>query len=299
MNLPLRHPAAQCSPADAGLPARAGIGLKPQHFDDLLSDPAPPLFIEVHAENYMGAGGPSHAHLRALRERVALSVHGVGLSIGGHGPLDTTHLARLATLLARYQPAAFSEHLAWSTHDGRFFNDLLPLRYDTASLARICTHIDQVQDQLGRQLLLENPSTYLEFTGSTYSETDFLTSIVARTGCGLLLDINNVHVSCHNNRHDPIAYIAALPLAAVREIHLAGHAEDVDATGDRLLIDDHGAPVAEEVWELYRHTVAQTGAVATLIEWDTRVPAYSDLRDQARHADAILDQALTLAKVVA
>jgi uncharacterized protein (UPF0276 family) len=277
------------APAGTGLPARAGVGFKPRHFDALQADFAPPGFIEVHAENYMGAGGVPHAQLTALRERLPLSLHGVGLSLGSEAPPDPAHLERLAKLIARYQPAAFSEHLAWSTHDGRFFNDLLPLSYDTQTLLRVCAHIAQVQERLNVRMLLENPSTYLEFQGSSYSEPDFITAIVQRTGCALLLDVNNVYVSCHNNRHDPLAYLAALPMHAVRQIHLAGHAEERDPDGgDPLLIDHHGAPVADAVWALYARTLALTGPVATLIEWDTNVPTYATLREQAQRAEAIL-----------
>nr|WP_276533539.1 DUF692 domain-containing protein [Pseudoxanthomonas mexicana] len=273
------------------MPARAGIGFKPVHFTDLVGDPHPPAFIEVHAENYMGAGGAPHHMLSVLRERLPLSLHGVGLSLGGAGPLDPVHLARLETLVARYRPAAFSEHLAWSTHDGRFFNDLLPLRYDTASLARVCRHVDQVQERLGLRMLLENPSTYLAFAHGTYSEPEFIAAIVQRTGCGLLLDVNNVHVSCHNHRHDPEAYLQAMPLHAVHEIHLAGHARDEINDGDPLLIDDHGAPVDEAVWALFQSVLARTGPVPTLIEWDTHVPSYDLLREQATRAQTSIDAA--------
>ncbi|MEZ0470245.1 DUF692 domain-containing protein [Luteimonas salinilitoris] len=289
MNLPSPPSFAESSPAGTGLPVRAGIGFKPRHFGALRADVAPPGFIEVHAENYMGAGGAPHAQLAALRERLPLSLHGVGLSIGGEDPPDQAHLDRLATLIARYRPAAFSEHLAWSTHHGRFFNDLLPLRYDTRTLARVCAHIDQVQDRLGVRMLLENPATYLEFGSSTYDEPDFLTAIVGRTGCGLLLDVNNVYVSCRNHGHDPLAYLAALPLHAVREIHLAGHAEERDVDGDLLLIDNHGSPVADAVWALYARTLVMTGPIATLIEWDNQIPDYATLREEARRAEAILD----------
>ncbi|WP_149193600.1 DUF692 domain-containing protein [Luteimonas suaedae] len=289
MNLPTPPSIAESSPAGTGLPVRAGVGFKPRHFDALRSDVAPPGFIEVHAENYMGTGGAPHAQLAALRERLPLSLHGVGLSIGGEDPPDPAHLDRLATLIARYRPAVFSEHLAWSTHHGRFFNDLLPLRYDSHTLARVCAHINQVQDRLGVRMLLENPATYLELDGGTYDEPDFLSAIVRRTGCGLLLDVNNVYVSCRNHGHDPLAYLAALPLRAVCEIHLAGHAEERDAGGDLLLIDNHGSPVADTVWALYARTLAMTGPIATLIEWDNQVPDYATLREEARRAEAILD----------
>lgn len=288
--------AQQCvkrSRSNGELPPRAGIGFKSGHFDDLLADGTPPAFIEVHAENYLGAGGRPHAQLTLLRERLPLSLHGVGLSIGGEEPLDTAHLDRLAQLIDRYQPAAFSEHLAWSTHGGRFFNDLLPLSYDTHTLQRVCEHIDRIQERLRLQMLLENPSTYLEFTSSSYAEPDFIATVVQRTGCALLLDVNNVYVSCCNQRGDPLTYLAALPLRAVRQIHLAGHTVEQDADGGRLLIDDHGAPVSDTVWKLYAGTVAATGPIATLIEWDTRIPAYAVLRDQARQAQAILDCADT------
>lgn len=289
----ISHPISDTGPypARAGLPARAGISFKPQHFDALLADDDRPAFIEVHAENYMGAGGPPHARLSALRECLPLSIHGVGLSIGGEAPLDQAHLARLQHLIARYQPAAFSEHLAWSSHGGHFFNDLLPLCYDNASLNRVCAHIDQIQERLGRQMSLENPSTYLELAGGSYNEPQFLSEVVRRTGCALLLDVNNVYVTCHNNGHDPAHYLLALPLSQVRQIHLAGHMQESDLNGHRLLIDDHGAPVCTAVWVLYRNLLTQTGPLPTLIEWDTRVPSYAVLRDQARQAQSLLNEA--------
>lgn len=255
------------------------------HFDDLQQDRNPPAFIEVHAENYMGAGGLPHAQLTAIRESMPISLHGVGLSIGATAPLDLAHLGRLEALVNRYQPAAFSEHLAWSSHDGTFFNDLLPLSYDAATLQRVCEHIDQVQERLRRRLLLENPSTYFEFDSSTFAEPDFIAAVVRRTGCGLLLDVNNVHVTCHNNGHDPLDYLSALPLSAVAQIHLAGHARERFDDGSSLLIDNHGSPVSDAVWQLYAHLMASTGPLPTLIEWDTDVPAYVTLRAQARMAD--------------
>jgi hypothetical protein len=299
VNPPRKSPIAECAPAGAGLRVQAGVGFKPQHFEALQADPTPPGFVEVHAENYMGAGGVPHAQLSALRERLPVSLHGVGLSIGGEEPLDSAHLERLARLNTRYQPMLFSEHLAWSTHGGRYFNDLLPVCYDSPALVRVCAHIDQLQSRMGRQILLENPSTYFEFESSSYCEPDFLAAIVQRTGCGLLLDVNNVYVSCHNNRHNPLAYLAALPLHAVKQIHLAGHAEERDLDGDLLLIDDHGAPVAEAVWALYALVVAKTGPIATLIEWDTRVPAYSTLRGEAQRAQRVQDEIAVAAKEIA
>lgn len=279
------------SPAQVpGLPYRAGLGLKTEHFTEVLETRPDIGFFEVHAENYMVACGPFHHYLGLIRAQYPLSLHGVGLSIGGEGPLDREHLARLATLIERYQPQSFSEHLAWSSHGPVFLNDLLPLAYDASTLERVCEHVDQVQSTLKRPMLLENPSTYLQFQRSTLDETDFISEIVRRTGCGLLLDVNNVYVSCINHQRDPLAYIDALPLHAVGEIHLAGFAEDTDSLGDRLLIDDHGAPIDNAVWQLYAQVLARTGAVATLIERDNQVPAFSVLQTEARQAEWYLSQ---------
>lgn len=283
-------------PAGTGLPRRAGAGFKPQHTDAWLADPSPASFFEVHAENYMGvggmdAGGAPHAALARMRERAPLSLHGVGLSIGGEDAPDPAHLNRLACLIERYQPEAFSEHLAWSTHAGNFLGDLLPLTYDACTLDRVCAHVDLVQSRLRVRLLLENPSTYFEFEGSDIDEPEFITRIVARTGCGLLLDINNVYVSCRNNHRDPFAYLGSFPLPAVGEIHLAGHAQEIGDDGAVLLVDNHGGPVAAAVWDLYAWVLAATGPVATLIEWDHDVPAYPRLRAEARRADRMLGAA--------
>lgn len=273
------------------LPTQAGLGFKPQHFDAILADAAPPAFVEVHAENYLGAGGLPHAQLQALHERMPLSVHGVGLSIGAATPPDEAHLDRLAALLARHQPESFSEHLAWSTHDGRFYNDLLPLRYDNATLQRVCAHLDRVQSRLGRRILLENPSSYFEFPGGSWSEPEFLARLVARSGCGLLLDLNNLYVSCHNHCHDPQSWLDALPLHAVGEVHVAGHARQIDDWGRALLVDDHGSRVGAAVWALYQDLLARIGPVPTLVEWDTDVPAYAVLRGEVLQAQAQLEQA--------
>ena len=279
------------SPAQVpGLPLRAGLGLKTEHFAQVLETCPDIGFFEVHAENYMVAGGPFHHYLGLIRAQYPLSLHGVGLSIGGEGPLDREHLARLATLIERYQPQSFSEHLAWSSHGPVFLNDLLPLAYDASTLNRVCEHIDQVQNTLKRPMLLENPSTYLQFERSTLDETDFISEIVRRTSCGLLLDVNNVYVSCINHQRAPLAYIDALPLHAVGEIHLAGFAEDTDSLGDRLLIDDHGAPIDNAVWQLYEQVLTRTGPVATLIERDNQVPALSVLQAEARQAQWYLSQ---------
>lgn len=283
MNASPSDPRRVPAPSAAALPRRAGAGFKPRHLADWLADPAPPAFAEVHAENYMGAGGPPHVWLDALRGRTALSVHGVGLSLGG-ARLDHAHLERLAALVARHAPAEVSEHLAWSSQDGRFLNDLLPLRYDRATLERVCAHVARVQDRLQRRILVENPSRYLALAGAEYSESEFLGRLVAHTGCGLLLDVTNVFVSCHNLGLDADACLRALPLAAVGEIHLAGHARDIDERGDVLLIDHHGGPVADEVWDLYELALDLVGPVPTLVEWDNDVPDYGRWRAEVARA---------------
>lgn len=272
------------------LPARPGVGYKPQHYADLLSDPAPVTWLEIHAENYMGDGGRPLAQLRVLSERFPISVHGVGLSIGGEAPLDRDHLARLKHLLGWLDPASFSEHLAWSTHDGAFLNDLLPLPYTDATLNRVCRHIDEVQEVLGRQMLLENPSSYLAFEDSTWEEPAFLREIARRTGCGLLLDVNNVFVSATNLGYAPQDYIDRYPLEAVGEIHVAGHDTDTDDRGAVLLIDSHGAPIADPVWALLDLTLQRSGPRPVLVEWDTDVPDWPVLAAEA----ARVEQAIAL-----
>lgn len=271
-----------------GLPARPGVGYKPQHFSDLMADPGPVEWIEVHAENYMGDGGRPHAQLRALSETFALSIHGVGLSIGGETPLDRDHLARLKTLCDWTQPASFSEHLAWSTHGSEYLNDLLPLPYTDATLTRVASHIMQVQDVLGRQMLLENPSSYLAFADSTLSETEFLAGLVEKTGCGLLLDVNNVFISATNLGLSAQQYIDAYPTAHVGEIHVGGHDEDLDDSGAPLLIDSHGKAVVDPVWALLDYALAQTGPKPVLVEWDNNIPDWPTLRAQAERAATAL-----------
>ncbi|SFR35292.1 hypothetical protein SAMN04488005_0792 [Yoonia tamlensis] len=276
-------------PRDTPLPALPGVGYKPQHYADIIKDADPVGWLEIHAENYMGDGGRPIAQLRHLAERFPISVHGVGLSIGSEGDLDPDHLARLKHLVDWLNPASFSEHLAWSTHDSHFLNDLLPLPYTETTLAKVASHITQVQDTLGRQMLLENPSSYLAFAESTYSEPDFLREIVARTGCGLLLDVNNVFVSATNLKTSPQAYIDAFPVDAVGEIHLGGHDEDQDETGAPLLIDSHGKAVVDPVWALLDYTLARTGPKPLLIEWDNDVPDWATLADEAKRAAKALD----------
>ena len=274
----------------AALPAAAGVGLKPEHFREILATQPDLGFFEIHAENYMVDGGPFHHYLGQIRERYALSIHGVGLSIGGEAPLDEDHLDRLAALLDRYRPESFSEHLAWSSHGDVFLNDLLPAPYNAETLRRVCEHVDRVQTRLKRRMLLENPATYVEFTASTFAEPDFIREVVRRTGCGLLLDVNNVYVSCVNHGRDPSACLRALPLAEVGEIHLAGFAQDADAAGDRLLIDSHGAPVAHEVWDLYAEALDLVGPVATLLERDNDIPPFPVMLAEAGQAAAMIDR---------
>lgn len=277
----IRRPAAM--PAVA-----AGAGLKLEHAEDIFRGARRVDFFEIHAENYMGAGGPPHHLLDRIRADYPLSVHGVGLSIGGIARLDREHLRRLKRLIAAYQPALFSEHLAWSTHEGMFLNDLLPLPYNDITLAHVCAHVDEVQETIGMRMLLENPATYIAFAASSTSEVEFLQAVAQRTGCGLLLDVNNVHVSAVNHGFDAKAYIDAFPVEHVGEFHLAGFAEDRDSDGARLLIDDHGRPVSEIVWNLYRRAVARPCLAPTLIEWDNNVPAFAILAAEVERARQIL-----------
>jgi uncharacterized protein (UPF0276 family) len=272
------------------LPMAPGVGYKPQHFADIMADPSPVAWLEIHAENYMGDGGRPLAQLRALSERFAMSVHGVGLSIGGEAALDPDHLARLKHLVEWLNPASFSEHLAWSTHDGAFLNDLLPLPYTDATLARVADHIDQVQNTICRRMLLENPSSYLAFEESTWAEPAFLAELARRTGCGLLLDVNNVFVSATNLGFSPQGYIDAFALDAVAEIHLGGHDAETDDQGAPLLIDSHGCEVVDPVWSLLDYTLAQSGPKPVLVEWDTDVPDWAVLAAEATRAAAALDR---------
>jgi uncharacterized protein len=275
----------------ASLPRKPGVGYKPQHFSNILADATPVEWLEIHAENFMGDGGRPLAQLRLLAERFPVSVHGVGLSIGGAADLDKAHLARLKTLCNWLQPASFSEHLAWSTHDGIYLNDLLPLPYTAQTMTRVADHVDQVQHFLGRRMLLENPSSYLSFTESQMSEVDFLTEVARRTGCGLLLDVNNVFVSAINLGFAPADYLDAFPLDLVGEIHLGGHEADHDERGAVLLIDSHGHTVADPVWALYAAAIIKGGPKPTLIEWDNDVPDWSVLAAEAARAAAILEPA--------
>tara|TARA_R110002051_G_scaffold106534_2_gene179623 strand:- start:623 stop:1519 length:897 start_codon:yes stop_codon:yes gene_type:complete len=261
----------------------AGLGLKARHYEDALAASATGLWFEVHAENYMVDGGPRLAWLEAIRRDRPLSLHGVGLSLAGSAAPDPDHLARLRSLVDRYQPFAVSEHLAWSRYGDTYHPDLLPFPRTRARLQRIADNVARTQDALGRQVLIENPALYLDLRGHEMSETDLLSELVAATGCGLLLDVNNVHVTANNMGTDARAYIDALPAAAIGEIHLAGHTPDPQQ-GQALLIDSHDAPVAESVWALYAHALDRIGPRPTLIERDGNIPPFQDLmaeRDRA------------------
>jgi hypothetical protein len=268
----------------------AGASFKHEHLIAILADGPHEGFFEVHAENYMGAGGPPHRALERIRLDHQVSLHGVCMSIGGPQPLDLPHLARFRSLVNRYEPALVSEHLAWSTHQTTYFNDLLPLPYTEATLNLVCEHIDKVQEAIGRAILLENPSTYVAFASSTMRETDFIRAITTRTGCGLLLDVNNVFVSTTNHGYAALDYLEDFPLSEVREIHLAGHAEQYDDEGDLLLIDSHDGPVADTVWKLYEMVVSSIGPTPTLIEWDSKIPDWPILKTEALAARRILDR---------
>jgi len=265
----------------------AGLGLKPQHFDAALGCPADGLWFEVHPENYMVAGGPRLAWLEAIRARHAISLHGVALSLAADAAPDPAHLARLAALARRVEPALISEHLAWSTWGGAYYPDLLPFPRSGAALARISDNVSRAQDALQRRIALENPSHYLEIDGHDWSEIDFLSQVARRTGCGLLLDVNNVYVSAHNMGYPAERYIDAFPAEHVMEIHLAGHAPD-PGLGRALLVDTHDAAVAPEVWALYARLIARIGARPTLIERDDKLPDFAVLYAERERADALL-----------
>ncbi|QJR16301.1 DUF692 domain-containing protein [Usitatibacter palustris] len=259
-----------------------GIGLRAPHYAELLERRPALGFVEVHSENFFGEGGPALATLERFRSRYPVSLHGVGLSLGSADPLDAPHLERLAALAQRVDPFVVSEHLCWSSIDGRHANDLLPLPYTSEALEHVATRVQLVQERLGRRILVENVSSYLEFEASTIPEWEFIAEVARRTGCGILLDVNNIWVNAVNHGFDAATYLAAIPAAAIGEIHLAGH----EASGD-LLIDTHGERVCEQVWELYGQLIARVGARPTLVEWDTNIPALDVLLEEASHADAI------------
>lgn len=272
-----------------------GIGLKPQHFRSILETSPALEFFEIHAENYMVEGGPYHHYLSEIRARYALSIHGTALSLGGYKDLDADHVRQLVNLVDRYEPTWVSEHLAWSTHAGSYLSDLLPLVYSNASLKTVCQHIDQLQSAMRRPLLLENPATYIEFTHAEFTEPDFISEILKRTGCKLLLDLSNVYVTCYNHKSDVKKYLAALPMASVAQMHLAGF-EAHTSYDDPILIDSHGAAIADPVWQLFESVMQQLPQGPTLpilIERDNNVPVLSELLSEAMFAQTIAHRACT------
>lgn len=274
--------------APAPIPAQAGIGLRfPHHRHVAETGPATPWF-EVHAENYMAGGAPLR-HLENIRRDYPISLHAVGLSLGSTDPIDTDHLNRLKCLAERIEPGLISDHLSWSAVDGVYLADLLPLPYTYEALSVVADNIDRVQNALGRTILVENPSTYLSFTASLIDEPEFLATLALRTGCGILLDVNNIYVSARNLNLDPYAYFPALVGARVGEIHLAGHAVRQLDNGQEIRIDDHGSKVDPAVWALYRHALDLFGPVPTLIEWDTEIPDFTLLEQEAAQAQRCLD----------
>jgi len=270
----------------------AGVGFKAEHFAEALAAPAAGLWFEVHAENYMVAGGPRLAMLESLRRERPLSLHGVGMSLAGASDPDPDHLSALKRLVERVQPTLVSEHLAWSRLDGRCFPDLLPVPRTNEVLRRLAANIGRVQDELGREILIENPSHYLALRDHAWSETSFLSELARRTGCKLLIDVNNVAVGAHNLGYDPEAWLDAIPTKLIGEIHLAGHALDDEGS---LLIDSHDAPVSEKVWHLYEDLIVRTGAIPTLIERDGNIPPFAELMAERERAQAILRGRMDLA----
>ena len=266
--------------------AATGIGLRAPHHADVLARRPAVGWLEVHAENFHAAGGAAPRVLGRVRERWPLSLHGVGLSLGGTDPLCETHLAALARLVRDFEPALVSEHASWGGVDGVHFNDLLPLPYTEEALRNLAARVASVQDRLGRRILVENVSSYVRFAASTLGEAEFLAALVAESGCGLLLDVNNVYVSARNHGLDALAFLDALPADAVGEIHVAGHAR-VECGGREILVDTHGAAVCDDVWRLYDAALARFGDVPTLVEWDADLPPLDGLLGEARRADEI------------
>jgi uncharacterized protein len=275
---------------DSFLPDSAGIGLRAPHVAQVLAERPPVPWFEVHSENYFADGGPALAALDRIRADYPVSLHGVGLSLGSTDALDTAHLAKLARLVDRIAPAQVSEHLCWSSVNGRHFNDLLPLPYTREALDHVCARVSAVQDCLGRKILVENVSSYLTFPESTMMESEFVVEVAVRSGCGLLVDVNNIYVNARNHGGDADAYLAVIPPELVAEIHLAGF----DASGP-CLIDTHGAPVAPDVWALYERALRRFGRVPTLIEWDTDIPEFAVLQREAATAQSYLEAGLAVA----
>lgn len=270
------------------VPAAAGVGLRHTHYGDFLNGGPAVAWLEVHSENYLCPGGPRLATLEAIRRHYPLSCHGVGLSLGSAEGLDSAHLARLRSLIDRFEPGLVSEHVSWSTTGGDYLNDLLPLPYTEEALDLLVTNIGQAQDALGRAILIENPSSYVTFAESTIPEWEFCVEAARRSGCGLLLDVNNIHVSAHNHGYDAREFVAAIPGELVGEIHIAGHA-DTEWDGRPVLIDDHGSRVKEAVWGLLDAALARVGPKPVLMEWDLDLPPLETLLGEAARAQAALD----------
>jgi len=275
--------------ATAPIPAAAGIGLRFPHHRHVIDTRPKTAWLEVHAENYMTDGAPL-THLETIRRDYPVSLHAVGLSLGGADPIDTDHLARLKALAERIEPGLISDHLSWSAIDGVYLADLLPLPYTEEALAVVAGNIDRVQEALGRPILVENPSTYLAYAASVIGESEFLAELALRTGCGILCDVNNIYVSARNLGSDPRGYFSALAAAPIGEIHLAGHAVRRLDDGTEIRIDDHGSTVDPAVWALYAEALSLFGPVPTLIEWDTAIPAFSVLESEAAQAQRMLDR---------
>ncbi|MGY6258170.1 MNIO family bufferin maturase [Paraburkholderia caledonica] len=275
--------------ASRQIPASAGIGLRFSHHLPVIDTRPDVAWIEVHTENYMG-GGRAPDYLDTIRRDYPVSLHGVGLSLGSAEGLDAAHLARVRSVVDRFEPGLVSEHLSWSISGGNYLADLLPLPMTEEALSVVCRHVDQVQTHLKRRILVENPSTYLGFIHSTIPEWEFLAHVAQRTGCGILCDVNNIYVSASNHGWDATGYLNALPPSAIGEIHLAGHSVRDAGNGQTICIDDHGSRVCPAVWELYRFALERFGPVPTLIEWDTDVPPLEILMDEAMTAQAILER---------
>ncbi len=265
--------------------AGAGIGLRSVHYREILETLPPVSWVEGHSENYFGAGGQPLEFLERIRGHYPLSLHGVGLSLGSSDPLNPNHLDKLKTVCERFEPALVSEHICWVSVGGRYVNDLLPIPYTEESLCHVSERIVRVQEFLGRQILMENVSSYLQFVDSTIPEWEFVTEVAARAGCGILLDVNNIYVNARNHGFDPMTYLESIPLEPVQEIHLAGYEES-----NGMLIDTHGTPISPEVWQLYRQALGRFGAVPTLVEWDTDIPTLDVLVGEAYKADALLEE---------
>ena len=279
------------------IPAIAGVGLKSQHFNEILETLPSPMWFEVHTENYMSDGGPHHKYLDKIREDYAVSFHGVSLSIGSQETLNLDILERTRQLIKQYQPALVSEHLSWSVFEEVYFNDLLPLPYTDETLTRVIDHVNQSQDILNQQILIENPSTYLQFVESEIPEHEFLVEVSNRTGCGLLIDVNNLYVNGQNHKIDIKEWLDHIPPTHVHEIHLAGHHVN-DVNGQKILIDDHGSKVSNDVWDIYEYALSNFGPTPSLIEWDTRIPAFNTLKDEADRANLYLKHACTQTNVI-